>query len=314
VFGKFADFVRQGVLAAAKADPAGRLAITVYSTSDDPNAAIAAYEQAIAQGNRLIIGPLTRDSVTRLAQRINPQTTVLALNSPESSVATNDNFYVFSLQVEAEARQVARMAFAEGRRNALTVADTSPLAKRTLAAFNEEFIRQGGKISARFEYSTGSADLTALRESAHTSGVDTVFLALDASRARLIRPYTDGPAQVYATSHVLDGPPERLRDAELNGVRFVDMPWLLEPDHPAVMTYARAQAVTPVAGDSERLYAFGIDAYRIAADLAREARVKHEPLDGVTGRISMSRERHFVRELTAAQYADGRPLPIATRH
>jgi hypothetical protein len=104
-----------------------------------------------------------------------------------------------------------------------------------------------------------------------------------------------------------------LRDVELNGVRFVDMPWLLQPDHPAVMVYARPDVSQPIAGDSERLYAFGIDAYRIAADLAHESRILHEPLDGVTGRIVMTRDRHFVRELTPAQFADGRPLPIATR-
>jgi outer membrane PBP1 activator LpoA protein len=215
------------------------------------------------------------------------------------------------LAVETEARQIARMIFADGRRNALTVADDSPLGRRIHAAFVEAFEREGGRIMGRFAYSTATADLMNLREAANTAGADSAFLALNATRARLVRPYLDGPVQVYATSQIFEGPIERFRDAELNRVRFVDMPWLLQSDHPAVMVYARPDAPQPTAGDGERLYAFGIDAYRIAADLVREFRLASETLDGVTGRIHLTGDRQFVRELTPAEFADGRPVPIA---
>jgi outer membrane PBP1 activator LpoA protein len=230
---------------------------------------------------------------------------------PEIDGSLPEGLYTFSLQVETEARQIARMAFADGRRSALIVAAPSPLLRRLQTAFASEFTRQGGKIVAQFDFSSTAADLAALRESVASGHADVAFLALEAQRARLVRPYVDGPLQVYATSQVFDGPVERLRDAELNGVRFVDMPWLLQPDHPAVMVYARTETFAPVASDSERLYAFGIDTYRVAADLVREQHIAREPLDGVTGRIHLVAERHFVRELTAAQFADGRPIPLA---
>ena len=313
-FGPFADFVRQGVLAAAKSDPRAQLAITIYSTADDPNSALAAYERALAQGSRLIIGPLTRDSVSLIARRVQPNVPVLALNGLEKNAPLPQSVYAFSLQVEMEAQQIARMIFADGRRSTLTVVDSSLQARRLLAAFGEEFTRLGGKLIAQFAYSTAAADLLALREAAAGGQIDSVFLALDAPRARLICPYVDGGAQIYATSQVFSGPVERFRDAELNGVRFADMPWLLQPDHPAVMVYAREEATAPIASDQERLYAFGIDAYRIAADLLGDARIARESLDGVTGRISMTPGRYFVRELTPAQFADGRPQPVTVRH
>jgi len=311
---KLAEFVRQGVLAAARSDPRTHLSISVFSTTDEPNAALAAYERALAQGARLIIGPLTRDSVAAIAQRIQPGVPVLALNALEKDVPLPESLYAFSLQVEMEAQQIARMMFADGRRNAVTVADGSVHARRVLAAFGEEFVRLGGRIAAQFAYSTATPDLLALREATGGGQFDAALLVLDAPRARLVRPYVDGPLQVYAISQVFDGPQERLRDAELNGVRFLDMPWLLQPDHPAVMVYARREAPAPTASDNERLYAFGIDAYRIAADLVGETRIAREPLDGVTGLISMTRERYFIRELTPAQYAEGRPVPIGVRH
>ena len=91
------------------------------------------------------------------------------------------------------------------------------------------------------------------------------------------------------------------------------MPWFLQADHAAVMTYTRSPSTLPAANDFERLYAFGIDAYRIAADLVRTREIARAPLDGVTGRISLGAGQHFVRELTPAQYVDGQPTPAAIR-
>lgn len=312
--GMLADFVRQGMLAAAKADPREQLAVAIYPTNGDPDTTSGAYDQALADGSRLIIGPLTRSGVSTIAQRMQPGVPVLALNTAEGDASLPENMYAFSLQVEAEARQIARMVFADGRRSALTIADDGLQSRRIQAAFADELVRQGGRVAARFVYSTSNADLLALRESAASGHADAIFLALDAAHARLVRPYLDGPAQVYATSQIHQGSPDRFRDAELNGVRFADMPWFLEPDHPAVMTYARTDAQLPAASDGERLYAFGIDAYRIGAVLLGDARVAREPLDGVTGRIHLTGNRHFVRELTPAQFADGRAAAVAVRH
>jgi hypothetical protein len=67
----------------------------------------------------------------------------------------------------------------------------------------------------------------------------------------------------------------------MEGIAFVDMPWLIEPDHPAVMTYPRA--ATPYSAELERLYALGIDAYRVAAEWLKGG--QRFELDGVTGRL-----------------------------
>ncbi|MCC6535123.1 MAG: penicillin-binding protein activator [Burkholderiales bacterium] len=312
-FGRPADSVRQGFAAAAQRDAGAAVDIVVYSTSDDPANVAAGYDQALAEGARLIAGPLTRNGVASVALRAQPGTPVLALNVPENDAALPRDFYAFSLQVETEARQVARMAYAEGRRSALTLGAEQPLVRRIHRAFSDEFTRRGGRVSAEFVYRTTTADLMALREAAGSGQSDMVFLALDAGRARVVRGYLDGPVQVYATSQVLEGAPDRVRDAQLNGIRFVGMPWLLQPDHSAVMVYARAGASPPPATDFERLYAFGIDAYRIAVDLLRGGEIARIPLDGVTGRVSLAPDRHFVRELVPAQFVDGIAVPLGLR-
>ena len=144
---------------------------------------------------------------------------------------------------------------------------------------------------------------TRLRDAVNLGVADAFFLALDHAHASVIRPYLGNSLALYATSQVNVGT-SPLGGRELDRVRFVDMPWLLQGDHAAVMVYPR-----PPFGavfEFERLYALGIDAFRIALELLR-----HNPdaeLDGVTGRIRLTRDQHFIRELPAAQFIDGKTV------
>ena len=63
--------------------------------------------------------------------------------------------------------------------------------------------------------------------------------------------------------------PARGAGVDLADVRFVDMPWLLQPDHPAVMVYPRPDCAR--ADDLERFYALGIDAFRVAQECCSRA-------------------------------------------
>jgi hypothetical protein len=128
------------------------------------------------------------------------------------------------------------------------------------------------------------------------------FLALGYTEARSVRSYL-GTTPVYATSSVHAGDQGPLAGFDLAGVNFVDMPWLLEPNHAAVMIYPRPKQRGPV--DLERLYALGIDAWRIAQLLLAGARDIR--LDGVTGQLTLGPDGRIERELVAGRYIDGRP-------
>ena len=132
-----------------------------------------------------------------------------------------------------------------------------------------------------------------------------IYLALDFPRARLARPYLD-PLPIFATSQVNPGNAGPLAGFDLANVQFLDMPWLIQPDHPAVMIYRRPDRRDAL--DLDRLYALGIDAFRVSQQLL-EGRVD-ATLDGVTGRITLGRDQHFVREPVAARYRDGKLLVL----
>jgi hypothetical protein len=83
------------------------------------------------------------------------------------------------------------------------------------------------------------------------------------------------------------------------------MPWLLQPDHPAVMIYPKP--ALPLDTEKDRLYAFGIDAYRLLNMMLNNKLQTSLPLDGVTGRIHLVGNL-FQRDGTTAIFRYGRGL------
>lgn len=301
-FARHAAAVNAGFLAAAKTQGWSPLPIRVYPATGDRQNVVAVYRQALAAGARLIVGPLTRDGVTALAASDVVAVPTLALNVPDGG-AMPPNLYAMGLQIETEARQVAQLAFKEGRLNAVTINGDTPLLRRMHQAFVEEFTRLGGRHVAEHDFTADAEGLGSIRQKTSLGAADMVFLALDFRQARLMRPYLD-PLPLYATSQINPGNAGSLAGFDLDNIRFVEMPWLVQPDHPAVMIYPRRDYRDEI--DLDRLYALGIDAFRIAQNLLNNR--PDTVLDGVTGRITLGRNHRFMRELESTQFSDGKLL------
>ena len=294
-FGRAAEAVRQGFLAAVSSQPQA-LPVRVYECADESTDVIALYQQAIAGGARAVAGPLTRNGVAALAG----YSGTLALNFAEGKSA--DKLFFFGLTAEMEARQIAHLAASAGLHSASIVSSGAPLSRRLSQAFAEEWKVLGGSITKEILYQDDPAVLADLSA---TEG-SMVFLVADAETAHLIRPYLNNAMPVYATSQLFNGNTDTLTNFDLNDVRFIDMPWLLQPDHPAVMIYPRAKP--PLEPDMERFYALGIDAFRLLQIMLDNSYRTNLPLDGVTGRIRLNVHRQFQREAIPAQFWQGHGL------
>lgn len=299
IFARHATALRDGFQAAAKNQGKPSVPVREYAVTEDVASAIKSYRAAVAAGAQVVVGPLTRDAVTALAFGEPVPVPTLALNVPDNTGRNPGNLYLLSLQIETEARQVARTSWRDGRRNAVTVNGGSPVQRRMQAAFAGEFMRLGGRVATDIAYAPDPGKLKALARSG--SAADMYFLALGYSEARTVRPYL-GSTPVYATSSIYAGDQGPLAGFDLAGVHFVDMPWLLEPNHAAVMAYARPKP--PGSIELERLYALGIDAWRIAQLLL--AGVRDIRIDGVTGQLTLGADGHIERELAVGRYSEGR--------
>lgn len=306
-FGRAAEMVRQGFMAAASVQ-SGALPLTVYPSSDASDDIVSTYRQATQAGASIVVGPLTRNGVSALAASDQVSVPTLALNLPEQSVEFPPQLYVFGLAADLEARQMARAAFGEDRRSVTVIAAGDMLSKRIQQAFGEEWAALGG-VAAKHLAFTG-ANPSEVRDALRRQAPNVVFLAMNSRDARLLKPFLNTDLPTYATSQIYAGSGSLQKYHDLNGVQFVDMPWLLQPDHLAVMVYPRSPS--PLAADMERLYALGIDAWRLAWQLHQSPPGVPFSLDGVTGHLTLDVRSHQInRDGTRAQFSEGEAVVLA---
>lgn len=300
-FSEAADQVKAGFIAATMREEPLQLVIRIYSTGDDPLDTLLTYHEALDAGAEFVVGPLTRDSVAAIASSQRVTIPTLALNTVDNTTSIPTQLFLFGLQMEAEANQVAQLARDSGKTQALIIGDNSGLSKRLQAAFSERWQREGGAL-AFFRYADDQQQLPQLKKLSSNDN-QLVFLALNADKARIVRSYIATNVPIFATSQVYTGNDNTLLNNDLNGIHFVDMPWLLQPDHPAVMAYHQNHTIKNM--DMERLYALGIDAFRLMTHLLDPLFINEISFDGVTGFVRAAPANQFIREPVAAQFIQG---------
>jgi outer membrane PBP1 activator LpoA protein len=328
------EALRDGFLAAHFASPTPRPELVILDERQ-PDAA-AAYRTGTDAGADVVVGPLLKESVARVAQ-IAGVIPTLALNYVEDAGLSPPFFLQFSLSPEDEARQVAEAAVAEGRFRAVALAPDSDWGRRILEAFEPRLIELGGSVLAYRLYDPAATDYTAdiqrlllldesrarQRELAAFLGqtlefeprlrgdVDFIFLAANPGNGRLIRPQlrflyaADVPT--YSTSAIFMAGTGSEND--LDGVKFADAPAVIGSGGDAQdLRSVLAQRWPPRAQQRMRLYAMGYDAWALMTAL-REGRAVE--LDGLSGRLFADRQGRIHRRLSWAQIQNGRVVPIA---
>ncbi|KZE33577.1 penicillin-binding protein activator [Crenobacter luteus] len=278
--GEAATVVQEGFLAAARTDDA--LSVTLLS-SDDGEAA-QRYREAVADGARVVVGPLTRGAIAAVAPEVSVPT--LALNAFDPGIPANPKLLSLSLAIEGEARQLAQLMREDGRRQPAVLVARDALSRRLAQAFAAEWQRLGGRAPLSLELDAEESAIAG-----RIGGADALLLAAGAEAAARWRGQLSAALPVYGAS------PLNLRRDQpaLAGARVIDMPWFLMPDHPAVKRYPRPDA--RLTQQTERLYALGVDAYRLAVKLAARPATPGLALDGVTGDLRLGRDRQFERRL-----------------
>jgi len=299
-YGRAANAVKAGFLAAAAI--ANDHPMVVAHGDGEVE---AAFTQARGSGARVIVGPLVRDDVRTIALEGVDAPTVLALNQLDDGTPLPPNMFALTLAVESDARQLARLARDSGARTVAVVGADTPLQKRFASAFVDEWLIAGGAAPVMLHFDR-SPDMLALlkRELARTPR-DAVVLAVDGPDVALVKPYL-GTLATYAGSTANDRPTrEALRDLE--DVRFVDVPWIVTPDAPEFARIPRAEFPNATL---DRLYALGIDAFRVAQLLAN-GRLDRIEFDGATGHLSLDSSRQFARDARAMQFKGGQIVPAS---
>lgn len=305
-----AEAVRAGFMAAYERDRTG-FVVNLIETGDSADESLDAYMAAL-KTNDLIVGPLARPAVSMVATSGTVSKPTVALNHPASGGdPVPPKMLVIGLSIEDEARQVAQWAAAEHPKSAALIVSGSNAWQRRIAAAFAARWQQLGNTSQLVEVPVSSgylheSGISQVRTRIETEPPALVFAALDADQLRQVRGALGSGMPVYGTASVNPGAEPGSAVAELDGVRLLDMPWQVQPDNPAVMVYPR-RAAQATSHDLDRLYALGIDAFRVAREVALKPTSAFQ-MDGVTGRLSVGVSNgkfRFSRSETGAVYQGG---------
>ena len=330
--------IRDGVLAAYYDTPSSsrKPELQIYDSGTTPGEAVAAYQQAIAGGAEFVIGPLRKEAVQALANQPQLAVPLLALNQIEDPALFNPSLYQFGLAPEDEAREVARLAWHQGLTRTIALFPNTDWGARVYAAFAAEWQQLGGVIleaehydatrtdhgkiisrvlnldssKARQQQLTRHLGRQLAFEPRRRQDVDFIFLIASSRQARLIRPqlrfYRASSLPVFTTSKVYSGTPDAGNDADMNGIIFCDMPWTLESGGNWAHLHSTINASWPTnASRYGRLYALGIDAYRLTPYLSSNMFGAYH---GVTGNLSLGSQGHINRSLRCAKFSSGLPV------
>jgi len=309
------DAVRDGVRAAASVDDAKSQPKVVSVGSGTPDRVTETFGQALGEGATYVIGPIEKPSVDALAAEGSLQVVTLALNEGTSAGKPTRNLFQFSLSPETDAVEVANKAKDMGFTRALMLYPDDVAGKRRADAFRAHWRRLGGTLAGDSSFdprATGNPAKGLLAQ----GGADFLFLAANAKQAQALYPKIrkDAPSlPVIATSDVYPGDVDPVRDRALTGLYFVDMPWMLglekknDPLRRADLKISAAHLETPL---GRRLYAMGIDAYRLAPRLPGLASQPGATFAGQTGLLSVDAMGRVQRELILGRFTETGPEPV----
>ena len=295
--GKVGDEIYQGIKSAQGQYGASTLSRR-YSVNKSN--ALQQYQQAVADGADIVVGPLDKGSLATLMTQ--PQALKVPILSLNYITGTNNvpaTLYQFGLSPEDEARQIAEFAMSRQQNKGIIIAPDSSWGKRLASAFAQSYQQRGGTILNSEFYS--NSPVTYLKRVkallSKAAGANMVFLAAAPTQARLLRPLLKdkaGALPVYATSHIYSGRADESNDIDLDGIIYTEIPWVLQNKASESLTELKYP----------RLFALGMDAVMIAKSLPQLT--QNQRMAGKTGQISMNQQHRIQRQLEFATFKDGK--------
>ena len=331
--GPLAVSVRDGFLTAYYQTPVQqRPVVRIYDTGGGQSIAdiIGAATQA---GADMVVGPLTRQDVAAAAGDHTQRPPLLALNFLPDGAQAPPLFFQFALSPVEEAKLVARRVLSDGHQLGIAIVPAGELGSRELAAFSQQLQSGGGTLLASTMIDPAEADFSdplkqvlGIDESRarldklegllgthlhfvprRREDIQFIFSPAPADIERLLQPqlrfYYAGGIATYATSDAFDPDPRANQD--LDGLMFPSMPWLLGSPLAEAVQSAASQAWPAGGPQRGRLFAFGFDAYRIAAALRQNSTPSSLDISGLTGQLTLDPDGRIHRQLIWAQLEGG---------
>ena len=341
-FSKAASAFHDGFMHLHDGDhPASRPLVSLYDFGEDTDTIGDVYRTAIEAGADLVIGPLGRDAVSNLMTHSTLTVPTLLLGSDNTQKAPNA--FSVDLSRRSEAQSLVAHARSRGLKHALVLYTLTKATKAAADAATQAWQDQGGVItdnvivdSTRSDFSemisrmlglSQAEEQTKILQSVLTDALpvtilprirqdlDVIFLFVDQNTARMLKPQIDfhhaGKLPIYSQNTVLTGTPNPVNDLDLEGILFSDMPWFVrrtgrfERSAETLTGTARYQG-----SGSDRLFALGMDAYRLGCQIPKSRANSAWRYAGASGTFSLQEDGIIRRQPDWVIFRQGIPEPF----
>ncbi len=326
--------IRDGFMATFYADKyrsSSNTEITFYDTNGRSFAAV--HQEILNNEPDLIIGPLDKASLTELSQMDSLPIPVLALNYLSNDSTPPFQLYQLGLSAEDEASQLAEKLWSKNIRRVATIMPENDWGQRIYQAFSKEWLHRNGEIVSdafftKKQLSNTVENLLSVNESKQRArsvrntvvesleftprrrqDIDAIIMVAKPATARQLKPlfsfHYAGGIPIYSTSHVYSGTPSPQKDADLNGIKFTETPWVLS--HTNAIKHQIHQLFPKQSRRYDRLFALGSDTYTLAPRLILLEQIKGSQVSGQTGLLTMNDKNQIHRKLDWARFSNGEP-------
>ena len=242
---------------------ADNLRITTYDTSAG---AARAAERAIADGNRLILGPLVRDDVAPILARARPANVPLITFSNDIGVAEPDVFVMGSIPDQSIDRSVT-FAVAQGARRFAALVPQGEYGDRAAAALRASVERNRGVLVAVETYDRGNTSIVSAATRLRTrGGFDTVLIADGARLAAMAAAELKAPGDALPS---IIGPELWSGETTLANASSMRGAWFSAVSDARYRQFASSYE-TRFGNQPYRIATLGYDAVLLALRVARE--------------------------------------------
>ena len=218
-----------------------------------------------------------------------------------------------------------------GARQVITIMPERDWGQRVFQAFSQEWTHQNGEIvdSAFFKSNNLSNIVESLlavdkskqraRQVRNTvvesleftprrrQDIDAIVLISKPETARQLKPLLSfhyaSNIPIYSTSHIYSGSNSPQKNSDLNGIKFIETPWVLSKTN--AIKHQIHQLMPRRAQYYDRLFALGADTYTLAPRLILLERIEGSQVNGQTGLLSMNSKKQITRTLDWARFVNG---------
>ena len=330
------DAVQYGMAAAA----AKQQRTLVFIDSTKPAAELQA--EVTAAQVQFVIGPLLREDIDKIQQLPDWQWPTLFLNG-KGDLPVKPEQYFFALAWEDEASQMVQVFRQRQYQHPVLIYAVNPIGQRMAQHFQSRWQQSGGQPVETYSYSS-QEQLQALinkfleaeaseerakeinrligqsiKAELHSrQDIDAIYLIADPVQTRFFKPFIDVtvsptakrlPIFTSSRSHSLKVDKTDQRD--LAGLTMTEMPWLLP--QAAIAPPLRQEFDSLFAEQDEqlqRLFAMGHDALMLVGHLKQQQQFPAMAYHGLTGSLRLADGHSIQRQLTLAQYRQGKLLLV----